>query len=84
MSYAGKFEVLHKARSTVTSKGFVFYERIGGRSYVAKTTDQLKHALAVIESTGVELKAAEVVGDGDDGRAAFDLEVQRVRAEASY
>jgi len=54
-----------------------------GRSYVAKTTKQLEHALAVTNSTGVELRAAEVVGEGAVGKVAFDREVQRVRDEAS-
>lgn len=55
-----------------------------GRSYVAKTTKQLEHALAVTESTGVELRVAEVVGEGNAGKAASDREVQRVRDKASW
>ena len=52
-----------------------------GRSYVAKTTEQLEHALATMDATGVELRAVEVVGDGMEGSAAFDREVERVRSE---
>lgn len=51
------------------------------RSYVAKTTEQLKHALSCMDAVGVELRAAEVVGEGDAGKAAFEREVDRVRAE---
>lgn len=51
------------------------------RSYVAKTTEQLKHALASMDATGVELRAVEVVGNGSEGSAAFDREVERVRAK---
>ena len=54
-----------------------------GRSYVAKTTKQLEHALAVTDSTGVELLAAEVVEEGVVGKAAFDREVKRIRDKAS-
>ena len=52
-----------------------------GRSYVAKTTEQLEYALATMDATGVELRAVEVVGDGIEGSAAFDREVERVRSE---
>lgn len=51
------------------------------RSYVAKTTEQLEHALAAIHATGVELRAAEVVGEGSEGSAASEREVERVRSE---
>lgn len=50
------------------------------RSYVAKTTEQLNHALATTDAVGVELQASELVGEGTSGRAAFDREVERARA----
>lgn len=50
---------------------------------MAKTTEQLEHALAHAEVVGVEMRAAEVVGEGVEGRTAFDREVERVSAEAS-
>lgn len=51
------------------------------RSYVAKTTEQLKHALGAMDVAGVELRAVEVVGEGSDGSKAFSREVERVRTE---
>lgn len=53
----------------------------GCRSYVAKTTEQLEHALAAMDALGVELRAADVVGVGSVGAAMFDREVERVREE---
>lgn len=54
------------------------------RSYVAKTTEQLEHALSCMDAAGVELHAAEVVGEGGAGKAAFEREVNRVRAQVQY
>lgn len=51
------------------------------RSYVAKTTEQLEHALAATQAAGVELRAVEVVGEGSEGSAASQREVERVRSE---
>ncbi len=48
---------------------------------MAKTTEQLEHALETMDARGVELRAVEVVGAGSEGSAAFDREVERVRAE---
>ena len=48
---------------------------------MAKTTEQLKYALAALDVKGVELRAVEVVGEGSDGSKAFSREVERVRAE---
>lgn len=56
---------------------------MGFRSYVAKTTEQLEHALGAMEARGVELRADKVVGDGPEGRASSQREVQRVREEVS-
>lgn len=50
---------------------------------MAKTTKQLEHALEAMDAEGIELRAAEVVGEGEEGAAAFHLEVERVQAEAS-
>ncbi|CAM9600896.1 unnamed protein product, partial [Ectocarpus sp. 12 AP-2014] len=52
-------------------------------SYVAKTTEQLQHSLEAMDAEGVELRAAEVVGEGQEGIAASRQEVERVRAEVS-
>lgn len=48
---------------------------------MAKTTEQLEHALTATQATGVELRAAEVVGEGSEGSAASEREVERVRSE---
>lgn len=50
---------------------------------MAKTTEQLEHALDAIDAIGVELRAAEVVGEGQEGTAASHREVERVRTEVS-
>lgn len=50
---------------------------------MAKTTEQLEHALAATRATGVELRAVEVVGEGSEGSAASEREVERVRTEVS-
>lgn len=50
---------------------------------MAKTTEQLEHALAATHATGVELRAAEVVGEGLKGSAASEREVERVRSEVN-
>lgn len=50
---------------------------------MAKTTEQLEHALANTQATGVELRAVEVVGEGSAGSAASQREVERVRSEVS-
>ena len=54
-----------------------------GSSYVAKTTEQLEHALDAMDAHGVELRATEVVGGGNEGAAKFDREVERVHAEVN-
>lgn len=48
---------------------------------MAKTTEQLEHALCAMDVKGVELRAVEVVGEGSEGSIALDREVQRVRTE---
>lgn len=65
------------ARLTITTITMISMSR----SYVAKTTEQLEHALGCMDAAGVELRAEEVVGEGSAGAAAFDREVDRVRAE---
>lgn len=50
---------------------------------MAKTTEQLEHALAATHATGVELRAVEVVGEGSEGSAASASEVERVRSEVT-
>lgn len=52
-----------------------------GSSYVAKTTEQLEHALDAMDAHGVELRAAELVKGGSEGAGKFDREVERVHAE---
>lgn len=52
-------------------------------SYVAKTTQQLKYALEVMDAEGVELRAAELVRPGASGTSDFNAEVDRVRREVS-
>lgn len=62
-------------------KGPPITRRVIRRSYVAKTTEQLEHALETVHATAVELRAVEVVGEGSEGSAASQREVERVRAE---
>lgn len=50
---------------------------------MAKTTEQLEHALDAMDAHGVELLATEVVGGGSEGAAKFDREVERVHAEVN-
>eukprot|EP00903_Cladosiphon_okamuranus_P010731 g10143.t1 len=73
------FEALRAQSGTVGSEGGLTV--VG--SYVAKTTGQLEHALAATNATGVELRAVEVVGEGSEGVAASEREVERVRSEVS-
>lgn len=65
------------ARFAVPTGGLI------ARSYVAKTTEQLEHALLNTDTVGVELRAAELVARGEQGGAAFNREVDRVRTKAS-
>lgn len=51
---------------------------------MAKTTEQLEHALGSMDVKGVELRAVEVVGEGSEGSEARDREVERVRAEVRW